>query len=242
MRNPALSMAALVVLAACNPRFVADFEADTPGAPPAAQPPGPPDDQILIDDSNVRGAGVVIRVTDEPQLVAPGAPHRFMSLIHDPDPGLSSIASLRTAAMATSTQPIFLQWAQVLDGGGQGTIYLFALPDRPTADVDVCIVFTGNDVVTLECDVPDAPTASVEVEGIDTHRQHVVLMRLDRSPRRAAIQVSQDGVTTASEVITSMAVPAPVEGQRLVAQIEYDGQSDGAYRFNRFAVQELDPN
>jgi hypothetical protein len=42
--------------------------------------------------------------------------------------------------------------------------------------------------------------------------------------------------------IASDAVPAPVEGQRLVAHIEHTGQSSSAYRFNSFDIQERDPN
>ena len=86
---------------------------------------------------------------------------------------------------------------------------------------------------------------SIDVEqiaGIDTHAVHTVLMRIDRSPRRAVLQVAQAGLTTPPLTMQLNDVPAPVEGQRFVAQIEYQGQSGSAYRFNRFDVQELDPN
>lgn len=230
-------LAACVGLAACNVRFHADFEADTPGAPPALSPPGAPDDEILIVDSDAPADGIVIRVTDESELVPAGAPFRFMSLVHEPNPGSSSVASLRSAPLATGTQSIFVQWEQVLDGGGSGTVAFFGLPEDARPDIDVCRVTTGNDVITLECG-----SSAEQIRGIDTHAPHTALMRLDRSPRRVVLQVAQGGTTTALVSIQSGDVPAPVENQRFVAQIEHQGQSGSAYRFNRFDIQERDPN
>lgn len=231
-----VALAVCIGFAACNARFHADFEADTPDAPPALSPPGAPDDEIAIVTSNVEGDGIVIRVTDEADLVAAGEPHRFMSLAHEPNPGASSIASMRSEPMATSSQSIFVQWEQILDGGGTGTIVFAALAENGPIDAS-CRVTTGNDVITLSCGSSDE-----QITDIDTHAIHTVLMRIDRSPRRAVLQVAQGGSTTTLVTIQSGDVPAPVEGQRLVAQIEYLGQSDSAYRFNRFDVQERDPN
>jgi hypothetical protein len=129
-----LAIAVCACLAGCNARFDADFEADTPGAPPALNPPGAPNDEIVIHTSPANGGGIVIRVTDEPDLVPAGGPHRFMSLEHEPDPGSSSVASLVTAPMATGTRSIFLQWEQVLDAGGTGTIAIFGHPDDSPSD------------------------------------------------------------------------------------------------------------
>jgi hypothetical protein len=232
-----VTLLALTFLAACSPRFHADFEADSPGGPPALHPPGPADDEILIETSDVRGDGIVIRVTDEPNLVPPGAPHRFMSLIHEPNPGGSSHAWMLTDAMGTSRQPIFVQWEQVLDGGGTGVITFAALSDGPRID-GLCRVTTGNDVITIECG-----SSSEEIRGIDTHAIHSVFMRIDRWPqRRAVLWAVQEASSTPLATIASGDVPAPVEGQRFVAQIEHHGQSDTAYRFNRFDVQERDPD
>lgn len=232
-----LVLAALLSVAACNARFHADFEADTPGSPPALNPPGAPDDRIEVVDSDVAGDGIVIRVTDEPDLVASGQPFRFMSLIREPTPGASSHAWLETAPMATSTRSIFVEWEQILVGGGTGRLAFFALPDDPGTQPEVCWVFTGNDVISLECG-----SSAQEIEGIDTHAVHTVLMRFDRSPRRAVLQAAQAGATPPLVMIEGGDLPAPVEGQRFVAQIAHDGQADSAYRFNSFDVQERDPN
>lgn len=232
-----LAIAVCACLAGCNARFDADFEADTPGAPPALNPPGAPNDEIVIHTSPANGGGIVIRVTDEPDLVPAGGPHRFMSLEHEPDPGSSSVASLVTAPMATGTRSIFLQWEQVLDAGGTGTIAIFGHPDDSPSDPEACRIFTGNDVITLECN-----SSTAQVTGFDTHAVHTVLVRIDRSPHRIVLQVSQGGSTTPLETITSADLPSPIEGQRFVIQIEHEGQSDSAYRFNRFDVQERDPN
>jgi hypothetical protein len=226
-----------VGLSACNVRFHADFETDTPGSPPALHPAGPPDDEIVISDTNVAGDGILIRVTEEPHLVPAGRPHRFMSLIYDPNPGLSSVAVLRSAPLGTGTQPIFAQWDQVLDGGGTGVITFAGDPEDPPRVGETCRVFTNNDLITLECG-----RAQQAIRGIDTHAIHTVLLRFDRSPHRAVLQVAQGGVLTQLITIQSADVVAPVEGQRLLAQIEYVGQSGGAYRFNRFDIQERDPN
>lgn len=232
------AIAVSVSLTSCNGRFAADFEADSPGAPPAAQPPGPPDDRIQITSSDVDDDGIVIRVSDEPGLVAPGDPHRFMSLIHESNPGSTSAALLKTAAMATGMQSIYLQWEQVLDGGGSGKMAFFAdAGDDPPDDPDVCWLHTGNDSISIE-----SGTESAELSGFDTHSVHTVRMRFDRSPRRAVIQVSQDGSTTELVAIETADLPAPAEGERFVIQIEHEGQADSAYRFNRFEAQERDPN
>jgi hypothetical protein len=230
-------LATIIALTACNARFHADFEQDSTGAPPALNPPGPADDEIVIVTSEADGEGIVVRVTDEPGLVAAGRPHRFMSLVHEANPGSSSIASLRSEPMTTGTQSIFMRWEQVLDGGGTGTITLFALPDHNQSDVDLCLVTTGNDVITLSCG-----SSREQIASIDTHTVHTVLLRIDRSPRRAVLQVVQEGSPTPLVTIESDEVPAAIEGQRVVAQIEYLGQSSSAYRFNWFAVEEWDPN
>jgi hypothetical protein len=230
-------LATCVGLAACNVRFHADFESDVPGNPPAANPAGAADDEILILNSNVPADGIVIRVTDESDLVPAGQAHRFMSLIREPDPGMSSIASLRSAPMATGSQSLFVQWEQILDGGGTGLITLFGLPADSPSDPETCRVTTGNDVITLECG-----SSAEQIGDIDTHAVHTVLVRIDRPARRAALQVAQAGSTTPLVTVQSGEVPAPIEGQRFVAQIEYQGQSNSAYRFNRFDIQERDPN
>lgn len=232
-----LILAALLSVSACNARFHADFEADTPGSPPALNPPGAPDDRIEIVDSGGATDGIVIRVTDEANLVASGQPFRFMSLIREPNPSASSHAWLETAPMATSTRSIFVEWEQVLVGGGTGRMAFFALPDDSGTEPEVCWVFTGNDAISLQCG-----SSAQEIEGIDTHAVHTVLMRFDRSPRRAVMQAAQAGSTSSLVTIEGGDLPAPVEGQRFVAQIEHDGQSDSAYRFNSFDVQERDPN
>ena len=232
-----LVLAVLLSVTACNARFQADFEADTPGSPPALNPPGAPDDRIVIVDSNVAADGIVIRVTDEPDLVAPGQPFRFMSLIREPNPGASSHAWLETAPMATSTRSIFVEWEQILVGGGTGRVAFLALPDDSGTEPESCWVITRNDAISLECG-----SSAEEIDGLDTHAVHTVLMRFDRSPGRAALQAAQAGSTTSLVTIEAEDLPAPVEGQRFVAQIEHDGQGDSAYRFNRFDVQERDPN
>lgn len=237
-----IAFLALLVLSACNARFIADFEGDSTGAPPALNPPGFPDDEIVIADSAVDGGGIVVRVTDEPQFAEPGQEHRFMSLIREPDPGLSSTASLRSAPMSTGTQSLFLQWEQVLDGGGSGSVILFPFPEGPTSDIESCRVTTGNDIISLSCSLSDMPAESGEIGGIDTQSPHTLLMRIDRAPRRATLSAVQDDVSTPAVTVPVDALAVPVEGQRLVAQIEYDGQSDGAYRFNSFGMQERDPN
>jgi hypothetical protein len=230
-------LAGSVGLMACNTRFHADFETDSPDAPPALEPAGPPDDRILIEESGGGDDSIVIRVTDEPALV-PTGPHRFMSLVHDPNPGSSSVALLQSSPMATSTQSIFVQWEQILDGGGVGLITFFAQPgDPPPSDPETCRVTTDNDVMTLECG-----RQAEQIGGFDTHAVHTVLMRFDRSPRRAVLQVSQGGSTTAPIAIQAPDAPAPVEAQRFVAQIEHQGQSGSAYRFDRFDIQERDPH
>jgi hypothetical protein len=231
----------LAALVACNQRFAADFEADTPGAPPPLQPPGPPDDEIVLIDGQANGNGTVIRVTDEPDLVAPGAPARFMSLINETDPGLSSSASLRTSAMATSTQSIFLSWEQVLDGGGSGQVTIFAFPPPPQDELASCRVLTGNDRIDVECSANKGPTVGETLTGMDTQAQHTLTIRIGRPDGPVAVQVVQGGEVAAATLATPTP-PRPAEGDELHAVVSYEGQSDGAYRFNSVGISERDPN
>lgn len=233
----AVVILAVMSVAACTPRFQADFEEDDLFMPPALHPPGPPDDRIVINTTPVRGDGIVIQVTDEPDLVAPGQPFRFMSLIHHPNPGLSSSVLMVAEPMATARQPIYAHWEQVLKGSGSGSILLAAWSGRGNPLDGLCVVWTGNDEMSIECG-----SEHDFIRGIDTHRVHTVLLRIDRWPqRRAVLWVVQGDTESNVAILTSDDVPAPVEGQEFRAQIEHFGQADSAYRFNSFNIQERDP-
>ena len=141
----------VMTLAACNVRFDADFEADTVGNPPPASPPGPPSDEIVLSNSATRGEGIIVRITENPELVPAGRPHRFMSLIRDPDPGLTTATFLRTSPLATSTQSIFLSWEQVVDGGGEGEVAFSRFPIGSVDDLTMCWILTRNDDLYADC-------------------------------------------------------------------------------------------
>lgn len=232
-----------LLIAACNARFVADFESDAVDSPPPTSPPGPPADEIVLSDTPVLGAGNIARITDNPGLVDPGQPHRFMSLIRDPDPGLSTTVFLRTSQLATSTQPVFLSWEQVLDGGGTGDLLVSGFPIPPPDERTTCSVFTGNDRLDAWCFVGGTgPDVEDDLDGFDAHRVHTVVMRIDRPSGPVVIYVLQDGQATPPVTLAHREMSWPAEGERVNVQIRFEGQSDGAYRFNSFRISERDPN
>ncbi len=242
LSKPLALILLIFLTSACNVRFAADFESDTVGNLPPSSPPGPPADEIVLSDSQVTGDGVIVRITDNPSLVAPGRPHRFMSLIRDPDPGLSTITIFRTSTFATSTRPIFLIWEQVIDGGGSGQITVLRFPFGPAEESTSCRIFTGNDQIAADCFIGgDGPDVEDTVDGFDSHTQHTVLMRIDRPAGPLVLQVFQDGQATQELTLDHPDMSWPGEGERLNVQIEFTGQSDSAYRFNNFRITERDP-
>lgn len=234
---------AVLATAACNARFDADFEGDAVGSLPPSSPPGLPNgDEIAFTQSAVSGAGTILRITDNPGLVAPGRPHRHLSLLRDPDPGIENVAFLRTRTLTTSTQSLFLTWEQVIDGGGTGEIVISRFPLGAVEDLTTCFMNTGNDTISIRCLVDgEGPVVEDALDGFDTHTPHTVIVRIDRPDGPMVVQVNQEGGTTGLVALEAPGMSWPGESERLQVQISFNGQTDGAYRFNSFLIAERDP-
>ncbi|MEM6621344.1 MAG: hypothetical protein AAF674_03895 [Pseudomonadota bacterium] len=232
-----------LMLAACTTRFDADFEQDVLGGLPAAQPPGPPADEIVVSTSTTSGDGTLIRITDNPEIVAPGADFRFMSLIRDPDPGATSIALLRSSPMETATEPLFVTWTQVLNGGGTGRVGISRFPLGDIEDFTQCQVTTTVGGIVGSCFIGETgPDVSGSIQGFDPQRPHLVSMRINRPGGPIQITVTQENVSFMPIELADPDMSWPDSGARLQAQIEYDGQGESAYRFNQFLMTERLPD
>lgn len=242
MARYALTLCALLSVAACDARFAADFEGEQVGAPPPASPLGPPSgDQILLSTTNVSGNGTAITVTDNPDVVPGSGAHRFLSLDRVASPGASTSVQLRSSEFATSTQPLFLISDQVLVGLGPAEIQFYEYGANQS-EVSYCRVITGNDSVTLRCSANlDARAESASITDFDSQSPHRIVVRIDRPAGPVRMSVSQEGISENGVTVAPAGLVFPGEGERLNLPVLVDGAVGNAYRLNSVSLSERDP-
>jgi len=92
-----------------------------------------------------------VSVTDNPELASGGHPYRFMSLNTQSNQTQSYRVQLRTGALSTSTQPLFLVFEQVLHGLGSGQIQILGYPIEDEENAGHCFIDTANDRLLATC-------------------------------------------------------------------------------------------